>query len=157
MGEVTSPMTRGSAVSLTLTLLFFSLTVSVLNCVVHRNPDATTQVQNEFNSIAPPPWATKVEDVKIIKGDDGLVGAHYSTSRSFSEIRDYYDKTLVANGFNLLEKKSVKSLSGVDYGESSVNYCKGHLKAELYDPGRSLLEHPFQYSFNINFNAFDCK
>jgi len=114
-------------------------------------------VQNEFNSISPPPWATKVEDVKIIKGDGGLIGAHYSTSRSFSEISDYYDGKLVANGYKLQEKKSVKSLSGVDYGESSVNYCKGQLKAELYDPGRSFLEHPFQYSFNINFNDFDCK
>jgi hypothetical protein len=150
-------MVRHMGSRLILTLLIVSLTTTVLNCRVHSSQNASFQVEHEFNSISPPLWATKVEDARIIKTSGGLVGAHYSTDRSFAEITDYYDKQLVANGYKRLEQKSIKSLSGVDYGESTVNYCKGHLKAELYDPGRSFLKHPFQYSFNVSFDAFDCK
>ena len=152
-------MARRTGSRLTLALLIVSLTTTVQNCRVLRSCMSTSEelkLQKEFNSISSPPWATKVEHTKLIKGG-GLIGAHYSTDRSFSEIRSHYDQQLLANGYKSLEVKSIKSLSGIDYGETQVTYCKGDLMAELYDPGRSPVQHPFQYSFLISRNPFDCK
>ena len=81
---------RHLGLTVALTLPTVSLAIALLNCRVPHSHSSTSEdlkLQEEFNSISSPSWATKVEDTNLIKQSSGLIGALYSTARSFSDIR----------------------------------------------------------------------
>src|ERR1041385_4463946 len=96
--------------SFALLLVVVLSTAALPSCRMVGSNTSTSEslrLREEFNSISSPPWATKVEDTRIIKTSGGLIGARYSTDRSFGEITNYYDRQLLAKGYKRLEVKSI--------------------------------------------------
>ncbi|HVF22003.1 MAG TPA: hypothetical protein VM941_02960, partial [Pyrinomonadaceae bacterium] len=83
---------------------------------VHR------QVKQEFSSFVPPPDAVSVQDNDIFNWGGVLVGAYYTTSLTFGDVRKHYEKQLTQNGYQFREFKQLESW-GKNYGEENAVYC----------------------------------
>lgn len=114
--------------------------------------ELSLRTRQEFQSFAPPPDSVSVQHYDI--RDGRVVGGYYTTSLTFDDVRQHYEKQLVNRGYTFREFKPLKSW-GVDYGELVVHYCKGRMMAGLYSPG-SLTTH-YQFSFSISSNRFECR
>jgi hypothetical protein len=114
------------------------------------------EIQREFESIAPLPDAHSVQPNDIVRSSGGLVGAYYTSSMPFADVRGHYEKQLQGRGYKFLEFKPLTSWDK-DYGEQVLHYCKGQIMAELYNPGTVPREKDYQFSFSISGNAFECR
>lgn len=114
------------------------------------------EIQREFESISPLPHAQSVQANDIVRSSGGLVGAYYTSSMPFADVRRHYEKQLQDKGYKFREFKSLKSWDK-DYGEQALHYCKGHIIAELYNPGSVPREKDYQFSFSISGDAFECR
>ena len=114
------------------------------------------QIQREFESIAPLPDAHSVQANDIVRSSGGLVGAYYTSSMPFADVRRHYEKQLQDRGYKFLKFQPLKSWDK-DYGEQALHYCKGQIMAELYNPGTVPREKDYQFSFSISGNAFECR
>lgn len=129
-------------------------TIGLVRLMPGDSQKVHAQVRQEFESFAPPAASVLVQnnDIGNIKG--GLVGAYYTTSLTFNEVRQHYEKQLIERGYTFREFKPLKSW-GKDYGEQVVHYCKGDTIAGLYTPGSVTTQ--YQFSFSISAKGFECR
>lgn len=132
------------------------VTIAVLRNTPGDSQVVHSRVRQEFQSFVPPPDSVLVQNSDISNVYGGLVGADYTSNRTFNDVRQYYEKQLVDRGYTFREFKPLTSW-GVDYGEQVLHYCKGHMMAGLYTPGNLPTKTKFQFSFSISANGFECR
>lgn len=101
---------------------------------------AVTEIQKnlkqEFDLITVPPETSLIDSEADHKSDHAMVGSTYRTKLEFEEIRKYYDKELVGEGWRFLKgtEKTVK-YNGNNYELRSLYYVKGDYMVWIENPG----------------------
>ena len=91
------------------------------------------QLTREFSSLQPFPGSVRVEKTDLFNpwwSHKVVVGASYTASAQYLDIRGYYDQELTARGWRFVEERPYR-VWGEDLGGRLRDYCKGPLEAEL--------------------------
>lgn len=137
-----------------LGLVVIMLVFWIIRC--EYNYPAHTEIQREFQSFSPPPKAQSVQANDVFRSTGGLAGAYYTTSMTFADVRQHYERQLVDKEYKFREFKSMQSW-GHDYGEQVLHYCKANTMVEIYNPGSVPRQKEYQFSFSVSGNAFECR
>jgi hypothetical protein len=119
-----------------------------------RAVEIQKQLEAEFVALVPMPGASQVRYTSMNKARQGEVGADYKTSKSYTDIRTYYDSQLKHNGWSFIKEKPVK-VWGRDYGGKQAFYCKANYTATLQFAGSQENEFGWTYSFGLSWGLFD--
>ncbi len=118
--------------------MFIVTILTMLYNGIIRTPKAKrveVQLERELNSVAPFPQATATHSEKSYKDAQALILTRYSTSASYSVLRDYYDTELSKHGWRFVSEQPVTNW-GQDLGGKTAHYCKGDWSADVEYVGR---------------------
>lgn len=142
-----------------LFLVMFIITVlTMLYYGLVRTPKAksvVTQLEREFNSVAPFPQATATHSEKSYKDNQALVLTRYSTSASYPVLRDYYDSELSKQGWKFISEEALADW-GRDLGGKTAHYCKGDWSAAVEYAGQDS-EGRGAYTLAMSWGLNQCK
>lgn len=99
------------------------------DAAVHR-----AVLQRQFKVLKPPAEAKLLYIDGKPKMGRVFIGAYYTSSMSFEQLRNHYLPQLQRNGWTLLEN----SAADQDTRETPVTLCKGEYQANLEDAGERL-------------------
>ncbi len=111
-------------------------------------------LEREFRLIEPPPDSTPNSYCAYSRPESVLVGGSYSTERSFSEIKQYYDTVLKNKSWNFQREIKLKEW-GEDLGGKEIAYCKESYSATIEYAGPEAKK-GWTYSFSMSWGLHGC-
>jgi hypothetical protein len=107
-----------------------------------------SQLENEFKSIAPLPYAKDFGYQATHKTSQALVTSNYKTNLSYIEIRAHYHAELAKHGWIFYEEEQMRDW-GRAFGGKSARYCKGEYRADLQYAGKQA-NYGWDYALSIS-------
>jgi hypothetical protein len=103
--------------------MFIVTILTMLYNGIIRTPKAKqveVQLEREFNSVAPFPQATATHSEKSYKDAQALILTRYSTSASYSVLRDYYDTELSKHGWRFVSEQPLPTGAGTSAAKQRI-------------------------------------
>jgi len=112
-------------------------------------------LKEEFEKTPPMPNSSvKLPTRTNVKGWHGTVGNDYTSSATADEIKLYYQKELLKNGWSFCRAEKV-IYRNQDYGGQHFFYRKGKYTADLQLAGKQESEFGWTYAFSMSWGIFD--
>ena len=114
------------------------------------------QLRNEFESIEPLPGATELGRHDASKLGQALVGATYTTTAAYDDIRQHYDRVARQHGWDVGCEQPLRDWAR-DFGGRAREYRKGQFRASVQFAGERA-QYGWNYAFDMTWGLRgDCR